>query len=40
MAKKRVLTRGQQRNLRTYQIVMGIIGILVVLSMVLSLIVR
>ncbi len=40
MAKKSTLSRGQQRTLKTYQIVMGVIGILVVLSMVLSLIVR
>jgi predicted nucleic acid-binding Zn ribbon protein len=40
MAKKKVLTRGQQRSLRTQQIVMGVIGVLVILAMVLSLIVR
>jgi predicted nucleic acid-binding Zn ribbon protein len=40
MAKKRELSRGQQRSIRTQQIVMGVIGVLVVLAMVLSLIVR
>jgi predicted nucleic acid-binding Zn ribbon protein len=40
MAKKKVLSKGQQRSLRTQQIVMGVIGVLVVLAMVLSLIVR
>jgi predicted nucleic acid-binding Zn ribbon protein len=40
MAKKKVLTRGQQRSLRTQQIIMGVIGVMVILAMVLSLIVR
>ncbi len=40
MAKKRVLTKGQQRTLRTQPIIMGVIGIMVILAMVLSLIVR
>lgn len=40
MAKKKELTRGQQRTLRTQQIIMGIIGIMVILAMVLSLISR
>ncbi len=40
MAKKKVLTRGQQRTLRTQQIIMGVIGVLIILAMVLSLIVR
>jgi predicted nucleic acid-binding Zn ribbon protein len=40
MAKKKVLTKGQQRNLRTQQIVMGVIGVMVILAMVLSMIVR
>ncbi len=40
MAKKKVMTRGQQRTLRTQQIIMGVIGILIILAMVLSLIVR
>jgi predicted nucleic acid-binding Zn ribbon protein len=40
MAKKRTLSRGQQRTLRTQQIVMGVIGIFIILAMVLSLVVR
>jgi predicted nucleic acid-binding Zn ribbon protein len=40
MAKKKVLTRGQQRTLRTQQIIMGVIGVMIILAMVLSLIVR
>ncbi len=40
MAKKKVMTRGQQRTMRTYQIAMGIIGVIIVLAMVLSLVVR
>jgi predicted nucleic acid-binding Zn ribbon protein len=40
MAKKRELSKTQQRTMRTQQIVMGVIGVLVVLAMVLSLIVR
>ena len=40
MAKKKVLTKSQQRTLRTQQIIMGVIGIMVILAMVLSLIVR
>ncbi len=40
MAKKKSLTRGQQKSLKTYQIVMGVIGVLIILSMVLSLVVR
>ncbi len=40
MAKKKVVSKSQQRSLRTQQIVMGIIGVLVILSMVLALIAR
>jgi predicted nucleic acid-binding Zn ribbon protein len=40
MAKKKVFSKGQQRSIRTQQIVMGVIGVMVVLAMVLSLIVR
>ncbi len=40
MAKKKVLSRGQQRSLRTQQIIMGVIGVLIILAMVLSLIAR
>ncbi len=40
MAKKSTMTKGQQRNLRTQQIVMGVIAIMVILAMVLSLIAR
>ncbi len=40
MAKKSTMTRGQQKSLKTYQIVMGVIGVLIILSMVLSLVVK
>lgn len=40
MAKKKTLTRGQQRSMRTQQIIMGVIGVMVILAMVLSLIIR
>ena len=40
MAKKKVLTKSQQRTLRTQQIIMGVIGVMVILAMVLSLIAR
>lgn len=39
MAKK-TLNKSQQRSLRTQQIIMGVIGVMVVLAMVLSLIAR
>ena len=40
MVKKKVLTKGQQRSMRTQQIVMGVIGVMVILAMVLSLVSR
>ncbi|HEX9090212.1 MAG TPA: hypothetical protein VF831_01925 [Anaerolineales bacterium] len=40
MAKKRTISKSQQKSIRTQQIVMGVIGILVILSMVLALIAR
>jgi len=40
MAKKKVMTKGQQRSMRTQQIIMGVIGVMVILAMVLSLIAR
>jgi len=40
MAKKKNLSRSQQRTLRTQQIIMGVIGVMVILAMVLSLIAR
>jgi hypothetical protein len=40
MAKKQKLTKSQQRSLRTQQIVMGAIGVIVVLSMIISLIAK
>jgi predicted nucleic acid-binding Zn ribbon protein len=40
MAKKSTLSKGQQKSLRTYQIVMGVIGVMIILSMVLSLVAR
>jgi len=38
MAKKKTLTRSQQRTMRTQQIIMGVIGVMVILAMVLSVI--
>jgi len=40
MAKKKTITKGQQRSMRTQQIVMGVIGVMIILAMVLSLIAR
>ena len=40
MPKKAKMTRAQQRSLRTQQIILGIIGVIVILSMVISLIAR
>jgi predicted nucleic acid-binding Zn ribbon protein len=40
MAKKKSLSKSQQRTLRTQQIIMGVIGVMVILAMVLSLIAR
>jgi len=40
MAKKKELTKSQKRSLRTQQIVMGVIGVLVILAMVLGMIAR
>lgn len=40
MAKKKELSKSQKRSLRTQQIVMGIIGVLVILAMVLGMIAR
>jgi len=40
MAKKRTISKSQQKSIRTQQIVMGVIGVLVILSMVLALIAR
>ena len=40
MAKKNTVAKGQQRTLKTYQVVMGVIGVLIILSMVLSFIAR
>ncbi len=39
MAKKKI-SSGQQRSMRTQQIIMGVIGVLVVLAMVLSLVAK
>jgi predicted nucleic acid-binding Zn ribbon protein len=38
MAKKQKITKSQQRSLRTQQILMGAIGIIIVLSMIISLV--
>jgi hypothetical protein len=35
MAKKKELSKSQRKSLRTQQIVMGVIGVLVILAMVL-----
>ena len=40
MAKKKVISRGQQRSMRTQQIIMGVIGVMIILAMVLSLVAR
>jgi len=40
MAKKKAMSKGQQRSIRTQQIVMGVIGVMIILAMVLSLIAR
>jgi predicted nucleic acid-binding Zn ribbon protein len=40
MAKKKTITKGQQRSMHTQQIVMGVIGVMIILAMVLSLIAR
>ncbi len=40
MAKKREMSKGQQRSMRTQQVIMGVIGVMVVLAMVLSMIIR
>jgi predicted nucleic acid-binding Zn ribbon protein len=40
MAKKKAISKGQQRSMRTQQIVMGVIGVMIILAMVLSLIAR
>ena len=36
MAKKKEVSKGQQRSMRTQQIVMGVIGVMIILAMVLS----
>jgi len=38
MAKKHTRTSSHQRTMRSYQIVMGIIGVIVILAMILSLV--
>lgn len=38
MPQKKTKTSGQQRTLRRYQIVMGVIAIIIILSMVVSLV--
>ena len=40
MAKKKTANKLQQRQMRTQQIIMGIIGVLIVLSMIISMIAR
>jgi predicted nucleic acid-binding Zn ribbon protein len=38
MAKNKTMTKGQQKSIRTQQIVMGVIGVMIILTMVLSLV--
>jgi predicted nucleic acid-binding Zn ribbon protein len=38
--KKEKISRSQRRSIRTQQIMMGIIGVIIILSMVISLIAR
>jgi hypothetical protein len=40
MAKKKEISKGQQRSMRTQQIVMGVIGIMIILAMVLSMVAK
>jgi predicted nucleic acid-binding Zn ribbon protein len=40
MAKKKEVSKGQQRSMRTQQIVMGVIGIMIILAMVLSMVAK
>jgi hypothetical protein len=40
MAKKKVISKGQQRSMRTQQIVMGVIGVMIILAMVLSMVAK
>jgi hypothetical protein len=40
MAKKSKMSSSQQRSVRMQQIVLGVIGVLVILSMILSLVMR
>jgi predicted nucleic acid-binding Zn ribbon protein len=40
MAKKKVVSKGQQRSMRTQQIVMGVIGVMIILAMILSMVAK
>jgi predicted nucleic acid-binding Zn ribbon protein len=40
MAKKKAISKGQQRSMRTQQIVMGVIGVMIILAMVLSMVAK
>ena len=40
MAKKSKMSSSQQRSIRAQQIMLGVIGVLVILSMILSLVMR
>jgi hypothetical protein len=40
MAKKKEVSKGQQRSMRTQQIVMGVIGVMIILAMVLSMVAK
>lgn len=38
MPNKKTATTSQQRSLRRYQIIMGVIGVIVILSMIISMV--
>jgi predicted nucleic acid-binding Zn ribbon protein len=40
MAKKKEVSKVQQRSMRTQQIVMGVIGVMIILAMVLSMVAK
>ena len=40
MAKKKEVSKGQQRSMRTQQIVMGVIGVMIILAMILSMVAK
>jgi predicted nucleic acid-binding Zn ribbon protein len=40
MAKKKEVSKTQQRSMRTQQIVMGVIGVMIILAMILSMVAK